>query len=94
MNYCRSSFIHPVDYKSGCLLKQQTGQDIGNWHSFGEYFAEMLIFIVRIQFNVVENLSQLRFAHTQKLVRLQIAGEHLLRQTDQIYLIFCKNSLL
>jgi hypothetical protein len=94
MNNCGSPFIHPVDNEGGGLFKQQAGQDIGDWHSLGENFAEMLVFIVGIQFYVVEDLRQLRFAYPQELARSQSAAEHLLGKTDQIYLILCENSFL
>lgn len=61
---CRASFIHPINNEARRLLKNQTCQDIGDWHPFGEQFTKMLVFVWRISFYVIENLGQLWFAQS------------------------------
>lgn len=88
MNDSRATFTHPVDHHTCCFLQHQISKDVGHWHSFGEKLAEMLVLVGWVEFDVVEDLAELRLAEGQKIVGFERRGEELLREADKVDFIF------
>lgn len=87
MNDSRSSLTHPVDHYTCCFLQDQISEDVGHWHPLGKQFAEMLVLVCWVEFDVVEDLAELRLAKGQEIVGFERRREKFLREADKVELV-------